>query len=74
MELPHLYSPVAEEGYLEHSDGMALMLLRESPHNTVRSGQGIDVVPCNCKLDPERNICRKCERGGEELPCSMFCE
>lgn len=67
-------------GYIRDEDGVALMHLRRSPWVTLRPGEGIRVVSCNCSPNKAKGKCSSCvcakQVGGACSPlckCSLVC-
>ena len=61
-------------GYLKDDDGTVLMHLREHPRATLRPGQRVHVISCNCKPGIKKNKCRTCKCGKHGVPCSKLCK
>ena len=63
------------KGYVRDEDGVALMHLRRSPWVTLKPGQGIKVVTCDCKCEKGARKCISCvctkQVGGT---CSQLCK
>ena len=57
-------------GYLKDNDRTVLIHLCEYPRATLRPGQRVHVISCNCKPGIKINKCRKCKCGKHGVPCS----
>lgn len=75
-ELPHLCHPLAEAWVLGGygRNGTHALTHVSAHYSTLRPGQGMNFLPCNCEHSPHKDKCRKYKWGTQELLCAMLCK